>query len=171
MKIIIYDKRIYEELLMKKVLAFALVGLGAQVLADETLVQKAKVYGVDTDISVEIKNKSDKPIRVFLDEGYGFYKSSRFGIIMPNETKGFKSHSKYHSIELRIGGVPINGKSYTENVYTLPKGKTGYVTWDGNKLYPQTGVGAGIVGRTDTGLSLGANVNEADLKIQRSNVI
>ena len=47
--------------------------------------------------------------------------------------------------------------------YTVEPGKTIYVTFKDAKLRPQTGPGKGILGKTDTLLSLKKNVGSADV--------
>lgn len=175
MKILLYDKTLYEELGMKKLLTLGLVvGLGAQLQADftdlfkkagdvftevKTVVDAPKVYPTTTNVSVEVKNKADEITVVFLEGGMKYWRLGKDKFVIPaGKTEQFSLDiSKPLEVQVwRKGSNPE--KSFPDLIYKLKQGRTAYMTWDGVQLRPQTGLAKGILGKTDSGLSLTKNI-------------
>jgi len=165
---------------MKRVIALGLLVLGAtQLRADLTdygnkvkalyeqgkvYAEPAKVYPTTTQTSVEIKNKSGDITVSFLVDGVKYTRNDKDTFHVPSQNhKGFTLDIA-KPIQVQIltkGASPLpDGPAIR---YNLKPGKTGYVTWDGQKLRPQTGPAMGRLGKTDTGLTLANNVSAGDV--------
>ena len=169
---------------MKKLLLLALTGLSTGFLCADitellnqakeigatvtTWAGPAKVYPNDTTISFEIRNKSK-------DELY-FSVSSDGKVVSEDGTV----LSDTTNIWLKVGSkktaqIPVDISKKTlvtiynpatgdNELHSLPIAKTLYLTWDGKVLRPQTGPAKGLLGKTETGLSIKNNVSKKDVK-------
>ena len=168
---------------MKKLLLLVLTGLSAGYLrADITeLLEKAKEIGAevaslagptkaypkDTDISFEIRNKSDDELFFSIaSDGRSIKEDGSF--FAEDESTWLKVGSKKTAqIPLDISKATAiriyNPTTGDEELYTVPNKKTLYLTWDAKVLRPQTGPGRGFLGKTETGLSIKNNVSKKDV--------
>ena len=129
--------------------------------------EKIKVYGKDTQIGFEIKNKSRNVLTlrytlggltsslIGIGPGETYYSSSPLDVTKPIVVHLFLSPSSVFDKK--------PDKTYEIKPSTL---KTIYLTWDDKDLRPQTGPRLGLLGKTDTGLSLKepGNVQPDDIK-------
>jgi hypothetical protein len=113
----------------------------------------------------ELYNKAKYEIRLYIklgDEKAKYYDipSEQAGQIMvPND--------KPISLTVKDKDAVVNGKLAPEfSVKINPTGKTKYITFNPGKtpkLYPQTGPWLGLLGKTESGLSLKNNIQQSDL--------
>jgi hypothetical protein len=123
------------------------------------------VYPTDTKISFEMKNKSTQPVSFKVKSGDTFIKENEAELftVPAGKTKGLSVDiEKMSEIDVWTTGDPKTDNPAMK--FSLPKGKTAYLTWDGSTLRPQTGPAMGKLGKTDTGMSLSKNVTKDDVK-------
>ncbi len=147
--------------------------------AGTTIFEKTRVYGKDTKIGFELINKSASPLWIAITNGgditgkvarVGGGRMTRFEIDTKKETEMIVWLKNPGNIALErkwlVGGRVIFDPK-PDKIYTFTKGKTIYLTWDMAKFpRPQTGPLRGILGKTDSGLSLANNVTKDGISLK-----
>jgi hypothetical protein len=173
--------------IMKKLLILSLtcayLNAGILDVAPNTIFKTPQTFQ-ETGIGFELVNKSKRPIWIVLRAGGD---TSRVAKVEPRST--MTTHFVRYSLknlnqeaqlavwysdpgqvtyEKRFGIVGKEQFKPTPNtIYSFSPGKTLYLTWDeANYLRPQTGPLKGILKKTDSNLSLQANVKKEDIKEQ-----
>ncbi len=150
--------------------------------------KSTKTYPNDTLIGFELVNKSNDTLYVVIREGSEialgpgtgqgptYVAEIKPGYTEQQEVKLGQDISiaiwknKNPGSEPVTAGIPSpTGFGYSSTaelpgeVYTFPKNKTIYLTYDNKGLRPETGPLGGVLNKTDSGLSLANNVKQKDI--------
>lgn len=128
---------------------------------------------LNKSVTVELWNKTSKPIRAEITEVDGHIDQEKSELIQPNgltyrekeEKEGKEGISLASPFFINV----YNDKNQVTDIYRVdPKGKTVYIRFKSEKgkdiLGPQTGALIGFVKSTDTGLSLRNNISDKDIR-------
>ena len=152
---------------------------------DPTKLFKAGETADKSGVVFELKNKAKRPIWIAIANGGGLTASKAMKVdtgetITPGgreinpklDTQLAVWYSDPSSaVSYEASGFGIVGrkvfKPKPNKFFSFPRNKTLYLTWDeSNYARPQTGPLGGMLGKTDTGLSLKNNVEKGEIEEQ-----
>ena len=121
---------------------------------------------IDAATNFELYNKANGPIGVMLGSQQYFVQSMQQLPLTVNTSSTIyvEVYPDTNSpAELRMKMAEFNPNKFSINA----AGKTVYLSWNPSKspsLYPQTGPLMGLMGKTESGLSLSNNVKSSEIK-------
>lgn len=146
-----------------------------------------KTYGKDTKIGLEVYNKNPNDLWVEVNNGGDFSDTKKIrgntGQVSRDVIGQFEidiTKDTFLAVWLKdpgpvqkmpgytmFGNLPAWLKPKPDFIYSFPKNKTIYITWDKDNFpRPETGVLKGILGKTDSGLTLSKSKNVTKDDIQ-----
>lgn len=156
-----------------------------------SIFSSTKTYPLDTKIGFELRNKGKK-IWMAGRNGVEIFMDKTGNTIMPLEPKAAKDFEIdwAQPTQLAVWSKEPKNKNITladmeffrkklqeqaavkerpDGLFNFTRNKTIYINWDDSeKPRPQTGLAKGILGKTDSGLSLKNNLTDKDITLSHT---